>query len=349
MAYTTIDKPTDYFNTKLYTGTGSSQSITGINFQPDWIWIKYRGGTGGHNLFDSVRGALKRLRTDSANGETTTATDTLTSFDSDGFSLGADTFGDGVNLSGYNNVAWNWLAGGTASSNTDGSVTTTVSANQTAGFSIGTYAGSASSITCGHGLNAVPKMIICKTYDTSATNWQVYHVGMGNGYRIYLNLTNAQELNSNAWNDTTPTSSVFTLGTAGDGNYPGRNFVFYCFAEIKGFSKFGSYTGNGNADGPFIYTGFKPAFIIGRNTSRIEDWFMLDNKRDTFNPVDERLQPNSNGAEVTVTTLGIDFCSNGFKLRGATNQYNASGETMIYMAFAEEPFVDSSGVPATAK
>ena len=351
-----INKPTDYFNTVLYTGNGTAigsggNAITGVGFQPDWTWIKSRTQVEEHEVFDVIRGVTKYVRPSTTQAEVTDS-ESLTSFDSDGFTVG--NHGQ-VNANSQSFASWNWLASNTTSSNTDGSITSTVSANTTSGFSIGTYAGSASSITVGHGLGAIPKMIICKCTDTSATNWQVYHAGMGNGYRIYLNLTNAQELNSNAWDNTTPTSSVFTLGTAGDGNYPGRNFVFYAFAEKKGFSKFGSYTGNGSTDGTFVYTGFKPAFTILKRTDAIGGWIIVDNKRDTFNVAGKFLYAHDSGAEQDLISshTPLDFLSNGMKMRSSnltgTTSLNISGASYIYMAFAESPLVGTNNTPATAR
>ena len=348
-----INKPSDYFNTKLYTGNGSTQSITGVGFQPDFTWIKDRTTSNSHYSANSIMGANISLPTNGTNAEiTNNAYGYMTSFDSDGFSLTNGASGsETVNFSGDNYASWNWLASNTTASNTDGSITSTVSANTTSGFSIVSYTGTGSSgATIGHGLGVAPKMIIAKNRSI-ASNWLVYNYSMSaNGdYALFLDSSSAKDNSQDYWGDTEPTSSVFTVGSRQEANGSGNNIIAYCFAEKKGFSKFGSWIGNGSTDGTFVYTGFKPSFIIGKNTSRIEDWFMLDNKRDTFNPVDERLQPNSNGAEVTVTTLGIDFCSNGFKLRGATNQYNASGETMIYMAFAESPLVGTNNIPATAR
>ena len=354
MAYSSITKPADYFNTILWTGDGtSSRSLTGVGFQPDWTWIKRRSASQAHSITDSVRGVTKSLRSDSGGAEdTSNANGYLSRFDTDGFTVAKGSDPSRTNTSSATYVGWSWLADGTASSNSDGSITSSVSANTTAGFSIGTFTGNATAgATVGHGLGATPAWIICRTI-SAAKDWCVYHhknTSAPETEVLILNTTAATFDTNDRWNDTAPTSSVFTIGDSSQLNTSGGTCLFYAFAEKKGYSKFGSYTGNGNADGPMIFTGFKPSFIIGKNTSRADDWFMLDNKRDTFNPVDERLQPNSSGAEVTVTSLGIDFCSNGFKLRGATNQYNASGETMIYMCFAESPFTTSTGIPTTAR
>ena len=350
MSYTNgLDKPSDYFSTKLYTGTGSSQSITGVGFRPDMNWIKTRTRSGyNHCIADSVRGSTTIIRPNLTNAEHTYS-DSLTSFDSDGFSLGSDSNGE-QNKSGDSYVSWNWLAGGTASSNTDGDLTvTSLSVNQTAGFSIGkitngfTSTGS-NSETVGHGLNAIPKMIILKNIEATS-NWFVYHASLGNTNRIYLNTTDASS-SSTIWNNTTPTSSVWSVRGGDFGT--GEDVVFYAFAEKKGYSKFGSYIGNGNADGTFVYTGFKPAFVIQKASSTSSyDWVILDNKRDPFNVADESLYANLSGA--VQTSNHTDFLSNGFKLRSTAAGNNGSGTTYIYMAFAENPLVTSTGIPTTAR
>ena len=347
MAYTDIDKPTDYFNTKLYTGNGGAQSITGVGFQPDWVWIKRRDGSASHRLADSVRGTQKRLSSDSTNAEST-ETGLVTSFDSDGFTLNSSDVAFNGSSSTY--VSWNWLAGGTASSNTDGSITSSVSANTTAGFSIVSYTGTGANATVGHGLGVAPKMIITKVRSNSGNNWSTYHSSLGAGNVIWLNLTNASSSDSTFWNNTTPTSSVFSIGTQGDTNRSSETIIAYCFAEKKGYSKFGSYTGNSNSDGTFVYLGFKPAWLMVKATNATENWLMVDNKRtNSFNPVDGRLIPNSSGAEETNVTP-CDFVSNGVKFRFSDGAWNSSSNTYIYMAFAESPFVTgASGIPTTAR
>ena len=343
MAYISF-QPSDYFNTKLYTGNGSTQSITGVGFQPDWVWIKNRSSAYSHQAYDAVRGSTKKLLVDGVDAEATDANG-LTSFDSDGFSLGTNI---GVNENTSNHVAWNWLANGSGSSNSDGSISSTVSANTTSGFSIVKWTGSGANATIGHGLGAVPKWIWVKSLNN--TTWHmIYHVGTGNDSELGLNSTNAASASSTAWQDTDPTTSVFYVGgSAGDGvNYSG-DYVAYCFAEKKGFSKFGSYTGNGNADGTFVYTGFKPAFVMVKKSSASGDnWSILDNKRNTFNVMDKYLDPNSSNAEGTADIW--DFTSNGFKMRNTFSGYNASGATFIFMAFAEHPLVSSNDIPATAR
>ena len=345
MPYTTIDKPTDYFNTVLWSGNSSTQSITGVGFQADFVWIKDRSGGNDHQILDSVRGATKALSSNRT--DLNTFSDGLTSFDSDGYSLGNNTR---YNASGSNYVGWNWLAGGTASSNSDGSTTSSVSANTTSGFSIVKFTGTGSATTLGHGLGAVPKWILVKTLDRTE-NWVVYHVGNDasapEDKSIRLDGTNAVQDNSGHFNDTAPTSSVFSVGNGAGVNPSGEDQIAYCFAEKKGYSKFGTYKGNSNADGPFVYTGFKPSFIIGKVSSDTNDWFMFDNKRSTFNAIDDSLFPNKSDAESTSHV--IDFLSNGFKIRDSDGTVNSTGNTYIYMAFAESPFVSSKGIPTTAR
>jgi len=348
MAYTTIDDPTLYFSSTIWTGNGVDDRaivIDGTGMQPDFVWIKSRNDTDNHRLVDSVRGATKHLESDNTSAEQTSSN--VKTFTSTGVTLSTN---GAVNANSELYASWSWKAGTSftndASATGIGTIDSTGSVNQDAGFSICSYTGTGSAGTIKHGLSAAPNFMIVKNRD-AARSWNVYF-GDPTDY-MYLNDTAAAADYNEIWNDTAPTTSVFSVGTDNGVNQSGEKYIAYIFAEKKGYSKFSSWIGNGSSNGPFCFTGFKPSFIIGKNTSRSEDWFMLDNKRDTFNPVDERLQPNSNGAEATVTSLGIDFCANGFKLRGATNQYNPSGETMIYMAFAENPFTTSTGVPACAR
>jgi hypothetical protein len=348
MAYTTINKPSDYFNTVLYTGNESTNAITGVGFQPDFCWIKNRDcsldGTDDHKLWDSVRGATNALISNSTAAEFTQSG--LDSFDSDGFTLGSHV---GINRSGDACVAWNWLAGGTASSNTDGSTTSSVSVNTTAGFSIVSYAGNdTADSTIGHGLGVKPDFIIFK--DRTATGrWHTYHSVLGATGHMRLDSTSAFNTATSFMNDTEPTSSVINLGTSAHVNGVSQDHIAYCFAEKKGFSKFGTYTGNGSADGPMVYTGFKPAFVIVKDYSQLSGWEMADNKRTSSggNVIDKELRPNDNIAETTNNY--IDFLSNGFKIRNNFGNWNGSGATYIYMAFAEHPFVSSTGTPTTAR
>ena len=342
MSYTNgLDDPTLYFNTKLYTGNGSTQSITGVGFQPDWVWIKHRNGASGHFLFDTVRGVLKRIRTDNTNAETTSA-DSLTTFGTDGFTLGTES---GVNVSGGTFASWNWLASNTTASNTDGSITSTVSANTTSGFSIVSYTGTGANATVGHGIDT-PKMIIVKNISVTK-NWCVYHHSIGNAKIMKLNATDAETANTTTFNSTSPNSSVFTVGTSSLTNSSGENFIAYCFAEKKGFSKFGSYTGNGNADGTFIYTGFKPAWVMIKRTDSAHNWTIVDSTRSINDGSMEFLLADTSSAEDTDPFY--DIVSNGFKLRDTALRVNASGGTYIYMCFAEAPFTTSTGIPTTAR
>ena len=345
MSYTNgLDKPSDYFNTVLWTGDGtSSNSITGVGFQPDWNWIKRRSSVASHHLQDIIRGSTVSVYSNLTNAEGTDVNN-VTSFDSDGFTLGN---GSGVNTSGVTYVGWNWLASNTTASNTDGSITSTVSANTTSGFSIVSYTGTGSNATVGHGLGTAPSMIIAKNRN-DATNWFVGHNSLGWTKYIVLNSTGA-EVTDTVWNDTAPTSNLFSVGTFNSINGSGDSMIAYCFAEKKGFSKFGSYTGNGSADGTFVYTGFKPAFVIIKRTNSTESWYIHDNKRNTFNPSDTHLLANSSNAELSLSSLAIDLLSNGIKMRGTDTGYNASGSSYIYMVFAENPFTTSTGIPTTAR
>ena len=344
MAYISF-QPSDYFNTKLYTGNGSTNAITGVGFQPDWLWLKDRSAGGGHILVDAVRGNNKSLSSQDTNGEVT-RTDIVTSLDSDGFTLGADS-GNFVNVSGNNGVGWNWLANGQGSSNTDGSITSTVSANTTAGFSIVSYTGTASNATVGHGLGVKPAMMIAKNLDNGSEDWCVYHKSLGYNNVVKLNNNSASLSTTTRWN-AEPDTSVFNVGTVAETNGSSANQIAYIFAEKKGFSKFGSYTGNGSTDGTFVYTGMSPAFIMVKRTNAIEGWYMYDVKRDTFNVSDAYLFANASSAEATLTN-GLDILSNGFKMRNTDTGHNASGSTYTYMALAEEPLVSSNGVPAVAR
>ena len=344
MAYTTINKSSAHFNTVQWTGNASTNAITGVGFQPDWVWGKSHTSGYSHQLYDVLRGATYSLKT---NGNTVqeTLSSGLTSFDSDGFTLGSNT---NINASGHTVTGWNWKAGGSGSSNSDGSISSTVSVNTTAGFSIATYTGTGASsgtATVGHGLGAVPQVVIQKRATGSGQNWHVYHSAVGNGSALILNDTQAANTQTDYWGDTTPTSSVVTIGP---NNLSTGTNVLYCFAEKKGFSKFGSFTGNGIADGPFVYTGFKPAWVMIKASSRSTDnWVIVDSKRSTSNVADSALLANTTGG--IDTGYKRDFLSNGFKIRESGANQNGSGHTFTYMAFAEEPLVGSNNIPATAR
>ena len=346
MAYTTINKPTDYFNTVLYqSNNGSAQSITGVNFQPDFLWVKDRTAAGGHVLVDAVRGSTKMLGSNSTSAEVTRA-DQVTSFDSNGFSLGADS-GGFINYSTNNNVSWNWKANGQGSSNTDGSINTTyTSANTTSGCSIITYTGTGANATVGHGLGVVPKMIIVKRLDATS-NWRIYHSSLGNTKNIVLNADATEATSSTMWNNTSPTSTTFSLGSYDEVNGSSAPHVAYCFANVKGFSKVSSYIGNGSGDGTFNYTGFKPAFVLGKQLAGGSDWWLFDSARSPSNIANKLVYPNANAGDATNPVL--DLLSNGFKIRTSAAQFNGNGTTYLYMAFAEEPLVSTNGVPATAR
>jgi len=347
MAYTTINKSTDYFNTKLYTGNGSTNAITGVGFQPDLTWIKNRTDASNHNLYDAVRGtSAGKIKSNTTNAESYNAQD-LSTFGTDGFTVGGN---NEVNGSSDNMVSWNWKANGAGSSNTDGSTTSTVSVNQTAGFSIVKYTGTGSVATVGHGLGAVPSTIFVKSTVGFSDHWFVYHKSNGNTGSIYLNLNYAfAGTGTNDWNSTTPTSSVFTIGTQSGTNSNGATFIAYCFAEKTGYSKFGKYTGNGNADGTFIYTGFKPAWIMVKRTDTTNNWMMIDNKRTPSNTgTVPELFADTTSAENNSTDGRFDYLSNGLKARGTNAVINASGGTYMYMAFGQS-LVGSNNIPATAR
>ena len=468
MAYSSVTKPEDHFNTVLWTGNNTARTITGVGYQPDWVWIKRRSASSDHLIYDSIRGAQTTLKSNSNAAEITLAQG-LTAFAADGFSIGTD--GD-INNNTSTYVAWNWLAGGTAptqtytvkvvsdsgnkyrfddfgtsavtldlqeggtytfdqsdssnsghplrfataadaaggteyttgvtttgtpgssgaqtvitvaasaptlyyyctnhsgmggqantnsthgSSNFSGSIQSTVSANTTAGFSVTSWTGTGSASTVGHGLSSAPQMLICKNRDRSA-NWVIYHNKLSATPQTsytYFTTMGGRHSNSGFWNSTAPTSSVFSIGTDGDFNASGEKVIGYCLSAVKGYSKFGSYTGNGNSEGPFIYTGFKPAFVIIKKISADgENWWVYDNKRNTSNLVTKGLYPNASNAEVDYSAtdaMNLDFVSNGFKLRASDGALNGSSATYIYMTFAENPFVaNDSGtvVPGTAR
>ena len=338
----------DHFNTVLWTGNGSnSHGITGVGFKPDWVWIKERTNASSQYLIDSSRGlgtgdSFRALLSDNVDSEYTGLNDQLRTLDSDGFTLDDNTDTNFyVNRNNETYVAWNWKAnGGTTSSNSDGSQTTTVQANTTAGFSIVLYTGTGSTDTFGHGLGAVPKWFFTKTRSTTG-DWIVYHAGNTSAPEtdfLKLNENNATEDLNTMYNDTAPTSTVFTLSTNGDVNTSGRTQVGYFFAEVEGYSKFSSYTGNGNADGPFVFTGFRPAWVLIKNPARGADWRLHDIARQPTNDDGGHiLLPNSSSSEVT-SEYDIDFLSNGFKLKSGDVYENGSGELIIYAAFAEQPF-----------
>ena len=344
-----IDKPSDFFNTVIWTGNnanGGTQTISGVGFQPDFTWIKSRTQTYDHALFDATRGATKMIESNTNVAEATEA-QTLKSFVSNGFSIGTSNL---VNQNVQNHVAWNWKANGQGSSNTDGSTNTTyTSVSTTAGFSISSYAGSSSNATIGHGLGVAPKMFIIKNL-SGTRDWSIYHESLGNAKVINLNNTNAAGA-TGQFASTSPTSTVFTVaGDYGNVNESGANYIAYCFAEKQGYSKFGSYLGNGNVDGTFVSCGFKPAFILQKNTARAgSGWGMFDTTRTPTNVSKGMLIANSTAVEDTSDASRVDFLSNGFKWRTTDNWFNDNNALTIFMAFAENPFVASNFNPATAR
>jgi hypothetical protein len=366
MAYTTINKPSDYFNTLTYAGNDASpRSVTGVGFKPDFTWIKNRTQAGSSALNDSVRGVgtgvFKEISSEGTGAEGTNGGSGygyLNAFNADGFSLTTGSVGiDVVNKAGSNYVAWNWLASGTtAVANTAGTISSTVSVNQTAGFSIVSFTGNGSnSATVGHGLSVAPKMIIEKSRTASFDgSWWVFHKNMGTG-SLRLNTTDGTSTAyPSGYINNSPTSSTFSFtagsgGTVNNVNYSGDAYIAYCFAEIKGFSKFGSYTGNGSDDGTFVYTGFKPEFVLMKRTVTGDNWLVKDSIRDSFNVANKRIIPNQNSVEDTSVNGAIDLLSNGFKHRSSNDMVNPSGELCIYMAFAEQPLVGTNNVPCTAR
>jgi hypothetical protein len=349
-----INKPSDYFNTITYTGNDTDgRTITGVGFQSDFTWVKARSSAFSHYIIDAIRydsGASKYLKLDSSStaaDETPSGAGWISALNSDGYVCKNGTSNtNNCNENGVTYVAWNWLGANGTASNTDGTITSTVSANTTSGFSVVSYTGNGTGgATVGHGIDT-PKMIIVKNRDDT-DSWEIYHASLGE--TKYLQFTSAAAgTNTNRWNDTAPTSSVFSLGTEAGVNQSGEDFIAYCFAEKKGFSKFGSYTGNGSADGTFVYTGFKPAWVLVKNTSTGDHWNLSDNKRNPSNQVNRNLYPSLSNVEGTTAGL-LDYLSNGFKLRDTDGSHNGSGTSYIYMAFAENPLVGTNNIPATAR
>ena len=348
-----INKPNDFFNTLLYSGNNTNNtSITGVGFEPDLTWIKNRNSSGNNCLFTQMTGldVAGYLASNSANAFASDAT-LFKSFNSDGYTIGT---GGNVNDSGRTYCSWNWKAG-TSFSNSAGangaSIASTGNINTTAGISMITYTGNgASSATLAHGLAAVPKMMFVKRRDASAS-WFVYHQILGANNQLKLDNQEASSANQGAWNNTTPTSSLFTIGTADSVNANNGTYINYLFSEIPGYSKIDKYTGNGVADGPIVNCGFKPAFVLVKiTTANNENWMLLDNKRDGFNTQNDQLFPNTNDDEEANTEA--DFLSNGFKLTRANSRMNGAAGNYIFMAFAENPFVTSTGngsIPTTAR
>jgi hypothetical protein len=356
MAYTVIDNPGEYFNTVIWSGDGVDGRAITTGFQTNWTWIKRRNATNSHIMADSVRGATYKLNSSDATAEVNNYDGGhLESFTSTGFTMGIGSANFGhINLDGGTYVGWNWRAetafSNDASATSVGSIDSVGTVNTDAGFSIVSWTGTGANATVSHGLGSVPKTIIVKNRD-SAENWIVGHNSNGWGKYLTLNTTDATSTASNIWQDTAPSSSIFTIGASGKVNGSSHKMIAYCFADVKGYSKMGSYVGNGNANGPFIYLGFKPAMVIYKRASDgTNNWGIIDNKRDTFNPVTQQLHSNLDNAEGTASGNGLgDFLSNGWKIGVTSGSRNASGSTYIYMAFAENPFVTSTGIPGTAR
>jgi len=348
MAYTDIDDSSAFFQTALYTGSGSARNITNdgnSDLQPDWVWIKKRSNGEDHLLFDSVRGINKSLKSNNTSAEQTDGGD-LSEFRTDGFRIGTN---NRSNQNTHTFVAWQWKAGTSfsndASSTSVGSIDSTGSVSTDAGFSIISWTSPNDSVaTIAHGLGVVPTMIIMKKRGASG-GWVTYHQTMGNTHCMFLSTANAKEDNAAVFNDTSPTSAVFTTGS--DGALVNNTMIAYCFADVQGFSKMGSYMGKGSANGPMVYLGFKPAFVIQKNASATQGWQLQDNKREGYNGDNDLLQPHDDAA--TTNNDVIDFVSNGFKLRTSAGSWNPAGGEFIFMAFAENPFTTSTGVPGMAR
>jgi len=344
MAYSSITKPTDYFNTKLYTGTGSSNAITGVGFQPDLVWIKNRDTTGNHALFNAISGVQNYLNSNTNYSEQTSAP-TLTAFGADGFTVGSSS---DLNGNGNNIVSWNWLASNTTASNTDGSITSTVSANTTSGFSIVTYTGNGSSgATIGHGLGVAPEIVLIKKR-SNADAWTMLHPNVQASKYMRLD-SDTGEVNDDVFNNTRAGNDVFTVDSDGQVNGNGQTFVAYCFKKKTGFFTTNEYVGNGSTDGPFLYCGFKPALVIIKRKTGTNDWFIWDNKTAPRNPTNAYLRVNTNGAAGSYDWL--DLVSNGIKIRNTSDGANSNNNTYLFFAWAEETLVANVGqsIPATAR
>jgi len=356
MAYTTINKPNEHFNTVLYTGdgSGSARTITGVGFQPDWLWNKSRSNAYNHYIFDVLRGT--NMISSNATTQEEDKSPQFSAFTSDGFTITNDAGSLAINASGVTFANWCWKANGSGVSNTDGSITSTVSANTASGFSIVSYTGNATDgATVGHGLGANPAMIIFKNrIDSSSAKWAVYHKGafvsQADPNILYLDDAGVEADDTNVLGGSSVTlnSTVFSLGSYNGSNGSSDNIIAYCFAEKKGFSKFGRYIGNANTNGTFIYTGFKPAWFLIRPTGGGQ-WFVWDNKRNPINEAQQILSPESTSAEGGGAGSAIDFLSNGIKMRNIDGGINGNGATYIYMAFASEPLVGTNNIPATAR
>ena len=351
MAYTTVNKSSANFKSVKYQGTGNDNlAVTGVGFSSDFTWTKKIETTTNERpyLFDTIRGATKYLNTSHTNAEQT-ATNSLKAWTSDGYTAGTN---NAVNQSSsYSYTTMNWKANGSGSANTDGSINSTVSANTTSGFSIVKYTATGSNATVGHGLSSVPKMIIIKDLeDSGGSNWGVYHNSIGNTDFLELNNTAAKDTSSGLWNNTTPTSSVFSIGNNSRVNNSGNDFIAYCFADVQGYQKCSSYISNGNSDGVFQYLGFRPSVILTKNTSQATDWIMHSNDRNGYNGGNTPIFPSGETGAGNATDNEIDFLSNGFKVRNAGSKSNGdgAGKTLIYLAIGQS-IVGTNNVPCTAR
>ena len=348
-----IDKPNLHFDGKIYLGSSSAVTVTGLGFQPDLIWVKDRDNGNNHVWVDSVRGAGKFLQSNLVNAEVNNSSQSISAFTSDGFTTGTANPANEAASTTKGFMSWNWKANGSGSANTNGGINSTVSVNNTAGFSIVKYGtGTGSATTVGHGLNAAPNLIIVKPLGTVTTGgWIMGADAIDSTWNnvFTINETGASA-NDPSFNDTAPTSSVFSVGN-NNTNRSGENYIAYCFVEKKGYSKFGQYAGNGNADGTFVYTGFKPAFVLLKSINNGGwHWRLMDSVRDNNmnDGTNNILFPNHSSAELS-NELDIDYLSNGFKIRDTRTGINGSGWTIMYMAFAKNPIVGSNDVPATAE
>ena len=353
MAYSTITKASDHFNTITYTGNGSTQALTGVGFQPDWVWLKSRSVAKDHMVFDAVRGVQKSIRTNQNVAEDNSS-EYLTTFGTDGFTLG----GNGkTNQNSATYAAWNWKAGTTSGITQGGaSITPTgYSFNATAGFSIIKYTGTGSTATIPHGLGVKPDLMIIKNLGATE-NWMVYHRAMDTSgsntpedYYLLLNSTNGRVDEATVWNDTAPTANVFTVGSHAAVNQSGNAHIAYCFRQVPGYSRIGSYIGNGNNDGPFVNCGFKPAFVIAKRINGTGYlWYLRDEVRSPINPMDQKIDVASSGAESNDGNNKIDFYSNGFKMRHSLGQSNENSYGYIFWSFGQA-LVGSNNIPVTAR
>ena len=343
MAYTTINKSSDYFKPVLYTGTHASVPTVTVGWKSDFLWLKSRTQTYDQNLLDTTRGGSSFIASNTTAAASSAGGDSVTfnatSFEPDGQAINE------ANQGTNNMISWNWKAnGGTTASNSNGSITSTVQANTTAGFSIISYTGNGTNgATIGHGLSQTPQIFIPKCLSTT-TNWEMYYFPTGGTKQYgYLNLTNV----FSTWSYTAPTSTTIGLSGSGDSNGNGRTMIGYAFHSVQGYSKIGTYTGNGETNGTFVYTGFKPAWILTKPIAATGNWNLNDNARNLFNIVNKRLRANGNNTETD--SDAFDFLSNGFKIRSSGTAYNQNNYKYFYMAFAENPLVATNGVPATAR